>query len=262
MNQVTGDEPLIPVGSLSWRVFKNPIAAYVGGVTAVLLELAEPRVRTGVWEHTTFRTDPLNRMRRTGEATIVTVYGARKDADKLISRIRKMHESVRGVTPNDQPYHANDPELLDWVHATASYGFLEAYCAFVKPVSEKQKDEFYSDGTDAAFLYGAVGAPCSEAARAAQFQAMLPRLEPSPIIFEFIEILETTRILPSPFRLLQKPLMRASIAILPVEVRTRLELGPEYDLGRSERALIRWLGRRANGLPAPLPRNTRTRHYG
>jgi uncharacterized protein (DUF2236 family) len=35
-------------------VFKNPLSLFIGGVTAVIMELAEPRVRTGVWEHTTF----------------------------------------------------------------------------------------------------------------------------------------------------------------------------------------------------------------
>ena len=40
---------------MSWRVFKNPLSLFIGGITAVIMELAEPRVRTGVWEHTTFR---------------------------------------------------------------------------------------------------------------------------------------------------------------------------------------------------------------
>ena len=34
--------------SVSWQVFKNPVSLFIGGVTTVLLELAEPRVRSGV----------------------------------------------------------------------------------------------------------------------------------------------------------------------------------------------------------------------
>ena len=45
-----GEAALVPPDSLSWRVFKNPLSLFIGGVTAVILELAEPRVRTGVWE--------------------------------------------------------------------------------------------------------------------------------------------------------------------------------------------------------------------
>jgi uncharacterized protein (DUF2236 family) len=37
-----GEPALVPADSVSWRVFKNPVALFVGGVAAVLLELAEP----------------------------------------------------------------------------------------------------------------------------------------------------------------------------------------------------------------------------
>jgi uncharacterized protein (DUF2236 family) len=50
-----GEPALAAPDSVSWRVFKNPVSLFVGGVTAVILELAEPRVRTGVWEHSSFR---------------------------------------------------------------------------------------------------------------------------------------------------------------------------------------------------------------
>jgi uncharacterized protein (DUF2236 family) len=56
-----GAAALVSPDSVSWRVFKNPLSLFIGGVAAVILELAEPRVRTGVWEHTTFRTDPIRR---------------------------------------------------------------------------------------------------------------------------------------------------------------------------------------------------------
>ena len=46
-----GEPALIAAGSVSWRVFKNPLAVYIGGVTAVLLQLAEPRVGAGVAVH-------------------------------------------------------------------------------------------------------------------------------------------------------------------------------------------------------------------
>ena len=54
-----GEAALLSPESVSWRVFKNPLSLFIGGVTAVIMELAEPRVRTGLWEHTTFRLDPI-----------------------------------------------------------------------------------------------------------------------------------------------------------------------------------------------------------
>jgi uncharacterized protein (DUF2236 family) len=125
--QPVGEPALVSPDSVSWRVFKYPLSLFIGGVAAVIMELAEPRVRTGVWEHTTFRIDPNRRLRRTGFAAMVTIYGARSKAEAMIARVRRMHDRVAGSTPAGEAYRANDPELLNWVQGTAAYGFLQAY---------------------------------------------------------------------------------------------------------------------------------------
>src|SRR5215472_3290710 len=119
--QPAGEPALVSPDSVSWRIFKNPVSLFIGGVTAVIMELAEPRVRTGVWEHTTFRVDPIRRLRRTGLAAMVMVYGARSTAEGMIARVRRMHDAVAGSTPTGRAYRANDPELLNWVQSTAAY---------------------------------------------------------------------------------------------------------------------------------------------
>ena len=86
-SQPVGEAALVSPNSVSWRVFKNPLSLFIGGVTAVIMELAEPRVRTGVWEHTSFRVDPIQRLRRTGFAAMVTIYGARSTAEAMIARV-------------------------------------------------------------------------------------------------------------------------------------------------------------------------------
>jgi len=53
-----GEAALVSADSVSWRVFKNPLSLVIGGVAAVIMELAEPRVRTGIWEHTGRSTGP------------------------------------------------------------------------------------------------------------------------------------------------------------------------------------------------------------
>ena len=121
------------------------------------------RVRAGVWEHTTFRSDPLRRLRRTGLAAMVTVYGARSVAEPMIARVRRMHDIVAGTTLSGEPYRANDPELLNWVYATAAYGFVQAYHTYVQPLSSLERNSYYAEGVPAAVLYGATSAPRSEA---------------------------------------------------------------------------------------------------
>ena len=43
-----GEAALLSPASVSWRIFKNPLSLFIGGITAVIMELAEPRVRSGV----------------------------------------------------------------------------------------------------------------------------------------------------------------------------------------------------------------------
>lgn len=250
--QPAGEPALTAPDSISWQVFKNPVALFVGGVAAVILELAEPRVRSGVWDHTTFRTDPLARMERTGMAAMVTVYGARSVAETMIAGVVAMHERVSGTTPEGVPYRASDPELLDWVQATAGFGFLEAYAAFVRSVSDAERDRFYAEGVAAGRLYGAVGAPGSLAELRARFDAMRAKLERSNVVFEFLAIMERARILPGPLRAVQSTFVRAGVEITPAWVREILGLeSPRWGLAAWERRLVAGLGMIADRIPVP-----------
>jgi len=244
-----GEPALTGPDSVSWRVFKNPVALYIGGITAVLLELAEPRIRSGVWDHTTFRTDPLPRMKRTGLAAMVTVYGAHSVAERMIRGVTRMHGRVRGETPDGRSYEALEPELMNWVQATASFGFLQAYHHFVAPLSAADRDRFYAESQAGARLYGAPGAPADEAQQQALFEAMMPQLEPSDIVFEFLDIMRRTPSLPWPLRPLQASCLIAAVVILPPAVRERLQLARGYTLGGARRLLLKCSGVLTDRIP-------------
>lgn len=234
-----GEPALAGPDSVSWRVFRNPLSLFTGGIAAVILEFAEPRVRSGVWDHSSFRSDPVDRLKRTGLAAMVTIYGARTAAEQMIAGVRRAHERVQGHTPAGEPYRADDPELLTWVQATAAFGFLEAYAAYVRPVAPSDRDRFYAEGAPAAELYGAIGAPVSEAKLEALFARAAPTLQPSPVIFEFLDIMRRAPILPPAARLAQGALVRAAVAIVPTWLRERLELGPEWNLRPLEAQLLK-----------------------
>jgi uncharacterized protein (DUF2236 family) len=210
------------------------------------MELAEPRVRTGVWEHTTFRTDPIPRLRQTGLAAMVTIYGARSTAEAMIARVRRMHDRISGSTPTGKAYRANDPELLNWVQGTAAYGFLQAYHAYVRPLSDLERDRYYAEGTLAASLYGA-NAATSEAAIEMRFDAMADQLERSDILFEFLAIMRSAPILPLPLRPLQPLLIRAAIDLTPPWLRTILGL-TDHGLNALEAGVVRQIGAFADRL--------------
>lgn len=231
--------------SVSWRVFKNPVSLYIGGITAVLLELAEPRVRTGVWDHSGFRADPVKRLRRTGLAAMITVYGARSKAETMIAAIRRSHDAVRGVTSGGETYYANDPGLLNWVHATASFGFLNAFCTYVRPLPKEQRDRYYAEGHNTAHPYGATLTPGSESEMDRLIREMQPEMEPSPIIGEFLNIMRDAPVLPKLLRPTQKLFVAAAIELLPMPTRNILGLD-ETRLGDAQKRFLRSAGRVAD----------------
>lgn len=247
-SQPAGEPALAPVDGVAWRVFANPVALFIGGVTAVLLELAEPSVRSGVWDHSSFRKDPGMRLRRTGFAAMMTVYGPRTATEELIARVVRIHAKVEGSTPAGVAYRANDPRLLYWVQATATFGFTEAYHAYVQPLSAPEKNRAFAEALPSALLYGATGAPQSVAEWTTLLAATAPGLEGSAILADFMQIMREVPILPAPMRWLQRLLVRAAVDICPEPVRSLPQLRGR-GLRSGEAILVRTLGRVAGHLP-------------
>jgi uncharacterized protein (DUF2236 family) len=243
-----GEAALAPADGVSWRVFANPVSLFIGGVAAVLLELAEPSVRSGVWDHSSFRRDPEIRLRRTGAAAMMTVYGPRSEAEKMIARVVRVHGQVSGTTPGGLAYRADDPRLLDWVQATATFGFAEAYHRYVWPLSAAERDRAFAEAGPAARLYGAADAPRSWAGWLAMLADTAPRLEGSDILAEFIRIISEAPILPAPLRGFQRLLVRAAVAMTPEPVASLPQLRGR-GLRRGEATMVRAMGRAAALVP-------------
>jgi uncharacterized protein (DUF2236 family) len=243
-----GEPALAAPDSISWRVFKNPLALFVGGVAAVILELAEPRIRMGVWKHTMFQHSPLLRLQRTGLAAMMTVYGPRSQAEAMIADVCRMHARISGLTPAGQAYSASNPELLDWVHATASFGFLEAYTTYARMLGDAERNSFYAEGETSARLYGALGAPTSDQELNALFEKMRDKLEPSPIMFDFLGIMQRAPVLPRPFAAIQGLLVMAAIEIVPGWIRERLALTGPWRLRPWQRQVVKHCGAAADRI--------------
>lgn len=237
--------------SVSWRVFKNPIALGVGGVAAVLLEFADARIRSGVWDHSTYKHDPIGRSQRTGMAAMVGVYGPKAAARRVIQGVTNMHARVGGETPRGETYKALDTDLLDWVSATAGWGFLTAYDRFVAKLSEHEKRRYYGEGAPVARLYGVQTLLKSDADFDAMLDRLFPRFEPHPIVSEFLEIVQNSPGAMGAPKALRRALARASVSILPTRVRERLELGRACGLSAMEAATLRTLGALAERVPVP-----------
>jgi uncharacterized protein (DUF2236 family) len=75
---------------------------------------------------------------------------------------------------------------------------------------------------------------------------MRPRLEPSPIVFEFLDIIASAPAFPAPLAPMQRMLVRAAVETTPGWVRERLGLTAAYGLRPWEAPLVRLAGAAAD----------------
>ncbi len=143
-------EPLFPEGSITRRINRENVLL-LGGGRALLMQLAHPKVASGVDEHSDFRTQPVRRLRRTIRMTMAIVFGDRETALAAARAVNQTHGRVRG-----KDYRALDPDLLLWVHATLVDSALVTYEAFVKRLMPRERDEFYQESK---VLGGLLGIP-------------------------------------------------------------------------------------------------------
>jgi uncharacterized protein (DUF2236 family) len=124
----------------------------LGGGRAVLLQLAHPLVAAGVAQHSNFQSDPLERLLHTLELMHTLVFEPLEEAEQALRRFHAVHARIKGRLRRaagrfsaGTPYRGDDPELKLWVAATLIDTSLLAYERFVRPLSPRERQEYYQD---------------------------------------------------------------------------------------------------------------------
>ena len=161
-----GDSGLLGPDSVSWRVIGD-VAAFVGGIRALLIQTAHPEVVAGVEQHSSYRTDPLGRLTRTSFYVTQTTYGALPEVEEAVGLVRAVHARVQGRSERGLPYCAADPALAAWVHNVLTDSFLAAYqCYGPTTLSTDDADRFVREQARIGALLDADPLPDSAAALA------------------------------------------------------------------------------------------------
>lgn len=152
-------------------------AMFVGGLRAILLQSLHPHAMAGVAQHSDYRRDPWGRLQRTADFLAATTFGPVDQAQLAIARVRAVHEHVTGVADDGQPYEANDPHLLRWVHIVEVDSFLAANRRHgADPLSEPEADEYVAQMAVIATELGVLDPPRSVAAVRHQIGSYRPEL--------------------------------------------------------------------------------------
>jgi uncharacterized protein (DUF2236 family) len=171
------DDGLLGPDSVAWRVHGDLTTMMIGGLAGLLLQMLHPGVLAGVWDHSRFREDMHGRLRRTARFIALTTYGSRAEAEAAIARVRAIHRHVRGALPDGTAYHAQDPELLAWVHATETLCFLDAWQRYSgRALSLADQDRYFAEMAVVGEALGVVAAPRSRADMLALVEHLRPQL--------------------------------------------------------------------------------------
>ena len=155
-----GDEGLFGPQSVAWRVHAHFTSMMVGGLSSLMVQALHPRALAAVWDHSDFRRNLKDRLGATAYFVAATTYGGEEMARRAIERVNTIHANVRGVDLKGQPYVANDPVLLRWVHLVEVWSFAEAYQLLAdRPLTPSELDQYAEEMTRVGHLLGAVELP-------------------------------------------------------------------------------------------------------
>jgi uncharacterized protein (DUF2236 family) len=174
---VQAGEAFLPPGGVARRVHGDLPAMVVGGLAALLLQTLHPLAMAGVADHSSYREDPIGRLRRTASFVGATTFGTVEQAEDAIEQVRQVHRRVHGRAPDGRRYSANDPELVTWVHVAEVHSFLAASRRFgPQRLGRDDCDRYLAETAVVARALGARWVPESAAEVDAYFQRVRPEL--------------------------------------------------------------------------------------
>ena len=210
-----------------WRVNRQA-ALLIGGGSALLMQIAHPKIAAAVNDHSSFREQPFRRLYRTINAMQDIIFADRETGLATASRIREIHGRVHGtlrestaVYPQGTAYSAEDGDLVVWVFATLIETMLRTHAVLFAPLSDLEKESFYRESRQIAALLGAPDdlVPPTFPAFEHYFRNMLdgPVLEITSAAKSIARDLMDPRSLPIPTSVISIP----AIALLPTPLRDR-----------------------------------------
>jgi len=170
----------------------------------------------------------------------VTTFGTAVDAEKMVRRIRAIHQRVEGTAPDGRRYAASDPHLLRWVHIAEVDSFLTAHRRHgATPLDQEGRDTYVAQTARVAEALGVVDPPRTEADLGVQLAAFRPELHATPTARDTARFLLLQPPLPVPARLPYAAIAASAVSMLPRWARR--ELGLPY-LPVTEATVVRAAG--------------------
>jgi uncharacterized protein (DUF2236 family) len=125
------------VHSEAFRSYAADSSLVLGGLAAILLQLAHPVVARGVAESSSFARDPLSRLRHTLGYVYAVHLGSSHQREAAVRRVDSAHARVAG---------ARDPGPQLWVTATLTHTGVQVHELLHGPLSPELAAEVHAAG--------------------------------------------------------------------------------------------------------------------
>lgn len=150
----TADDGLFGPDSVTWRISAMPqmgLAAH----GAATLQMLHPMVMHMIDQASAFRTNPASRAELTALFGRTLTYGDTASANHAAEVLAKIHHRVTATDPvSGRTYHADEPELLLWVHNTLQWMVLRVTDSFGPHLTDADKARYLNEQVITAKLTG------------------------------------------------------------------------------------------------------------
>jgi uncharacterized protein (DUF2236 family) len=119
----------------------------ITGSAAGIMQLMLPGLGAGVTDHSNFFDDPFDRIFRSIPYIWGSIFAADDaEGDERGRQIRDFHPEIKGTDHNGDRYHALDPEVYWWAHATFTWEFFRASdLYFARPLRRAEQEQLYAE---------------------------------------------------------------------------------------------------------------------
>ncbi|OFJ51707.1 oxygenase MpaB family protein [Mycolicibacterium grossiae] len=148
------DAPPAPLGpdSLTWKYFGD-WRGMLQGPWAGSMQNMHPQLGAAVEEHSTFFRERWQRLLR----SLYPIGGVVFDTDRAPrtgAQVRDYHVDIKGVDAQGRRYHALNPDVFYWAHATFFVGTLIVAERFCGGITEDEKRQLFAEHKTWYAMYG------------------------------------------------------------------------------------------------------------
>jgi uncharacterized protein (DUF2236 family) len=207
------------------RRVHSDASMFIGGLRAILFQSLHPLAMAGVADHSDYRRDPWGRLQRTADFLAATTFGPASHAQAAVDRVHRVHRHVVGTGPGGEPYAANDPHLLEWVHIAEIDSFLAAHDRYgEQPLTGVERDRYVADTAVVARALGVIDPPETETRLRIRLAAFRPELRGTRPARSAARYLLLQPPLPLAARAPYALIAGAAVALMPAWTRVPLRL--------------------------------------